>query len=170
MNRGESEPVAMTNPELYNAGSLALLDELDPGFSKMLQQNPGALNININILKMEGNQVTKYDLSNANLNASNHGQMVIGENQTVSQNIQKSKTATQTLLEELEKTDLKQETKQEMKEAIEAAEQQVESEKPNKFVLRGIVEGLKEGVDLVTKSPALITAFETWRTAISSFM
>ncbi|AJG51426.1 hypothetical protein AS54_1934 [Bacillus cereus 03BB102] len=168
MNMGESEPVAMTNPELYNAGSLALLNELDPGFSKMLQQNPGALNINI--FKVEGNQVSKYDFSNAKLDASNHGQMVIGENQTVSQNIQKSKTATQTLLEELEKTDLKQETKQEMKEAIEAAEQQVESEKPNKFVLKGIVDGLKEGIDLVTKSPALITAFETWRTAISSFM
>ncbi|WP_267414017.1 hypothetical protein [Bacillus sp. GC_Bacil_1] len=144
------------------------MDELDPGFSQMLQQNPGV--ININIIKVEGNQLSKYDFRNAKLDASNHGQMVIGEDQTVSQNIQKSKTATQSLLEELEKASVDPEVKQEMKEAIETVEQQVESGKPNKFVLKGIVEGLQKGVDLITKSPALITAYEAWKTAIGPFL
>ncbi|MEH7046826.1 hypothetical protein V7055_25940 [Bacillus thuringiensis] len=167
MSEGEIQPAAITDTGLYNSSSLALLKELSPGFGELLKGNQGVINIQVN---MEENNMSKYDFKGAKLDASHQGQIVIGENQTVSQNVQKTKTATQTLLEELEKIELDSEKKQEMKEAIESAEQQIESQKPNKIVLKGIVDGLQKGMDLITKSPAIITAFESWKTALSSFM
>ncbi|PGS73063.1 hypothetical protein COC69_24035 [Bacillus cereus] len=167
MSKSVIEPVSVIDSGLYNEGSLALIKELSPGLSKYLEGNQGIINIHIN---MEGNQLSKYDFSNANIDAKEHGQVVIGEHQNVSHVVQHSKNATKTLLEELEKADVDSEVKQEMKEAIETVEQQVESGKPNKFVLKGIVEGLQKGVDLITKSPALITAYQAWKTAITPFL
>ncbi|QEL80536.1 hypothetical protein DN407_18655 [Bacillus sp. JAS24-2] len=167
MNKNIIEPASVIDSGLYNEGSLALIKELSPGWSKFLEGNQGIININIS---MEGNQLSKYDFSNANIDAKENGQVVIGEHQNVSHIVQNSKNATKTLLEELEKASVDPEVKQEMKEAIETVEQQVESGKPNKFMLKGIVEGLQKGIDLITKSPALITAYETWKTAIGPFL
>ncbi|EPY7701423.1 hypothetical protein [Bacillus paranthracis] len=171
INRDRVNPVSIVDEGLYTKGSLEILEGLSTGFAQFLKNNKEGININT-YQYIEGDSVmSKYNFSNAKIDAADHGQVVIGEHQNVSHIVQSSKNVTETLLEELEKVDMDSNVKQEIKGAIEAVEQQVEGGNPNKFVLKGIMESLQKGIEVViTKSPALITAYESWKKVISPFL
>lgn len=125
------------------------------------------LTINVTVFEKGSEQkVSKYDFSNAHIDGSDQGQVVIGEHQNVSHVINQVAESSRGLKEEVDNSDLSDEKKEEVKSAIDYVENEVKAEKPNKTILSGILSSIQSGIDIATKTPGLITAYEKWKTFI----
>lgn len=112
--------------------------------------------------------MSKNDFGGVNINATNSALAVGSDNivTNTNQNVNLQEI-TQKFIDELKKLDLPVAKKQEITDTINAISEIAQKEKPNKTMLSGMFEGLKKGMELVTKSPALIEVYDKWKDFIT---
>jgi hypothetical protein len=102
----------------------------------------------------------------------NNGAFAVGENNTVNQQINNEplNDLTKDLLQLLDDSRITDQKKEELKEIIVATEENVSAEMPNKTVIKSLLSNASAIIEAITKTPALITAYEKWETFIKSII
>lgn len=117
-----------------------------------------------------GIHLTINDFSGINA-TGNNSSFAIGINNTSSNAVQTGLTdLTQNLLEEIAKLNLPMDQKEEITETIKAISENAQKEKPNKTMIAGMFSALKTGMEVITKSPALIEVYNKWNVFIAPFV
>ncbi|MFJ5965526.1 hypothetical protein [Bacillus sp. NPDC093026] len=110
----------------------------------------------------------KYDFSNINNSAFS-----IGDNSTnistnnINKNDDQFLKLTQTLMQELKKSELATPQQEEVEELVDAIVNGVNEPQPKKAIIRSLVDSANSIIQLGANSTNLITAFEKWSTYIS---
>lgn len=122
----------------------------------------------------QGGEVTVSNSKYHFENLENNGAQAIGDHSSAVYNNQGGKELediTKLLIEEILKNkDLPKDSQEEITGTISAINEQVESEKPNKNIIGSLYKSVESVISLAVKSPALIVAFDKWKTFLQPFI